>query len=74
MNKLFRSRTNSRLTGLCGGLAEWMNFSPTFIRLAVVIAAFCSFGTVLLIYFIASLIIPKEPYGHYDFHQTHHNY
>lgn len=74
MNKLYRSRTNSKLTGLCGGLAEWMGFSPTFIRLVVIISAFCSFGTTLLIYFIASLIVPKAPYGHYDYSNPYHNY
>jgi len=63
MNKLYRSRTNSWLTGLCGGIAEWLGISVALTRLAVFIAALCSFGTVLLIYFILSIVVPKAPYG-----------
>ena len=44
MNKLFRSTTDSKLTGLCGGIAEWIGVSPTIIRLIVAFAALCSFG------------------------------
>ncbi|MCS7459149.1 PspC domain-containing protein [Paenibacillus doosanensis] len=65
MNKLYRSTSNRRLTGLCGGLGEYLGISPTLLRLITVIAAFCSFGTTVLIYFIASLFIPKQSYMHY---------
>jgi phage shock protein PspC (stress-responsive transcriptional regulator) len=62
MRKLYRSRKDRVLTGLCGGIAEWMGASPTFIRLATVIAALFSFGSVLLIYFLCSLFVPSEPH------------
>ncbi|TXK86175.1 PspC domain-containing protein [Paenibacillus sp. N3.4] len=65
MNKLFRSSTDSKLTGLCGGIAEWLGVNPTLIRLIVVISALCSFGTVTLMYFIASMLVPKMPYSHF---------
>ncbi|SDD12615.1 phage shock protein C (PspC) family protein [Paenibacillus sp. UNCCL117] len=72
MNKLFRSRYNSKLTGLSGGLAEWTGISATLIRLIWIISAFCSFGTTILVYFIASLVIPKEPPAHsYDYDHGH---
>lgn len=64
MNKLFRSTTDSKLTGLCGGIAEWLGVNPTIIRLIVVIAALCSFGTVALLYFIGCILVPKMPYTH----------
>ncbi|GGA02332.1 PspC family transcriptional regulator [Paenibacillus marchantiophytorum] len=64
MNKLFRSTTDSKLTGLCGGMAEWLGVNATLIRLLLVAAALCSFGTVTLMYFAASLLIPKAPYSH----------
>ncbi|MNP75578.1 DNA-binding transcriptional activator PspC [compost metagenome] len=51
------------LTGLCGGLARHFNLDTTLVRLLVAAAAFFSFGTVLVIYIIASIIIPKETYG-----------
>jgi phage shock protein C len=72
MNKLFRSRTDSKLTGLCGGLAEWLGLNATLIRLLVIIAALCSFGTVVLIYMIGCLLVPKAPQSHYDFTPPYH--
>ncbi|MCY9692688.1 PspC domain-containing protein [Paenibacillus alginolyticus] len=64
MNKLFRSTTDSKFTGLCGGIAEWLGVNPTIIRLIVVFAALCSFGSVVLLYFIGSILVPKMPYSH----------
>lgn len=61
MKKLYRSRRDSKLFGLCGGLAEYLNVDSTILRLVVVITAFFSGGTVIPIYIIASLVIPKEP-------------
>jgi phage shock protein PspC (stress-responsive transcriptional regulator) len=49
-------------TGLCGGLARHFNLDTTLVRLLVAAAAFFSFGTVLFIYIIASILIPKESY------------
>ncbi|WP_248929721.1 PspC domain-containing protein [Paenibacillus hamazuiensis] len=62
MSKLYRSRTDRKVTGLCGGLAEWLNFDATLLRVIVVITAFFSGGVVIPLYFLASLVIPKEPY------------
>jgi phage shock protein PspC (stress-responsive transcriptional regulator) len=61
MRKLYRSRTDRTLTGLCGGIAAWMGISSIIVRLAVVVMALCSFGTVLLVYFLCSLVFPSEP-------------
>lgn len=61
MRKLYRSRRDSKLTGLCGGLAEYMNVDATLLRLVVVATAFFSGGTVIPLYVIASLVIPREP-------------
>jgi len=66
MNKLYRSRRDKLLAGVCGGLAEWLNVDATLLRVVVVITAIFSTGVpFILIYFIASLVIPKEP-GPYD--------
>ncbi|MFD0676962.1 MULTISPECIES: PspC domain-containing protein [unclassified Paenibacillus] len=62
MNKLQRSTSNRRLTGLCGGIAEFLGISPTLVRLLMIIAGLCSFGTTVIVYFIASLLIPKQSY------------
>jgi len=61
MNKLYRSRRDRKLFGLCGGLSDYLNVDPTLLRLVVVVTTFFSAGTVVPIYVIASVVIPKEP-------------
>jgi phage shock protein C len=61
MRKLYRSRRDSKLFGLCGGLAEMLNIDATLLRLVVVVTAFFSGGTVIPLYIVACLVIPKEP-------------
>lgn len=60
MKKLFRSTTDSKIAGLCGGIGQWLGIDSTIIRLLVVIAAFFSFGAVILAYFVATLFVPKD--------------
>lgn len=72
MNKLYRSATDNKITGLCGGIGEWLRIDSTVIRLVVVISLFISFGTTALLYFVASLLVPKAPYS--DFNYTNHYY
>ncbi|MBP1992373.1 PspC domain-containing protein [Paenibacillus eucommiae] len=69
MSKLYRSRRDKKVTGLCGGLAETLNVDATLLRLVVVVTAFFSAGTVILLYFVASMVIPKEP----GFYPPHHD-
>ena len=61
MSKLYRSRRDKKVTGLCGGLAEAMNVDATLLRLLVVITTIFTGGTVIFIYFVAAIVIPKEP-------------
>jgi phage shock protein PspC (stress-responsive transcriptional regulator) len=56
--KLYRSRTNRLLCGVCGGLGEYMNIDPTIIRLLLVLLCFT--GTGIVAYIIAAIIIPDE--------------
>jgi phage shock protein C len=62
MKKLYRSRRDSKLFGLCGGLADTLNVDATLLRLVVIITAVFSGGfPVIVLYVIASMVIPKEP-------------
>ena len=61
MKKLFRSKSNRMLFGVCGGLGEYLNTDPTVIRILWVILAFSSLGFALLLYLIMALLIPDEP-------------
>jgi len=69
MKKLYLSRTDNKLTGLCGGIAQWLGIDATIVRLVTVIAALFSLGSVLVVYLLSSWIVPKEPvFGGYDYH------
>ncbi len=67
MNKLYRSTSDAKIMGLCGGLAEKWHMDATLLRLFVAGTAFFSGGTVIPLYFIAAIIIPKEPSLNYSY-------
>ena len=60
MNKrLYKSKINKMLCGVCGGIAEYFNLDPTLIRL--VWAVFCALGgSGIIAYIIAAIIIPDN--------------
>ncbi len=58
--KLYRSLDNRMICGVCAGVGEYFNIDPTLIRLLWVILTIGGFGTGLLIYIIAAIIIPVE--------------
>ena len=58
--KLYRSRENAMLAGVCGGIGEFFDIDPTIVRLAWVILGFCG-GVGLWAYIIAAMIIPQRP-------------
>ena len=61
MKKLYRSRKDSKIAGVCGGIAEYFNIDSTIIRLLAIITIFFGGGGVVS-YLIAWLIIPLEPF------------
>ena len=58
--KLYRSRTDSKIAGVCGGLAEYFGIDPTLVRLLFVLGLIFVGGT-LLAYIILAIVIPEEP-------------
>ena len=58
--KLYRSRTDKMISGVCGGLADYLTLDPTVVRL-IFIVLFLLGGHGLLIYLILLLIMPLEP-------------
>lgn len=58
--KLYKSRKDKRIFGVCGGIAEYLNVSSVFVRILWIVGIFASFGTGIFIYFIAAFIMPKE--------------
>jgi phage shock protein C len=58
--KLFRSRHNRMLAGVCGGLAEYFNIDPTLMRVITIVLAFTPFVPVIIIYLLLWLLIPER--------------
>ena len=58
--RLYRSRTDRMLAGVCGGLAEYFNIDPVIIRVITVVAALMALGG-FLAYIILWIVVPEEP-------------
>ena len=58
--KLYRSKEDRWVAGVCGGLAEYLDIDPIIVRLIALILVLCAGGG-LLIYIIAWLVVPEEP-------------
>jgi phage shock protein PspC (stress-responsive transcriptional regulator) len=58
--KLYRSKTDKKVAGVCGGLAKYLGIDITVVRLICLLA--CLFtGIGLVAYIVAALVIPEEP-------------
>ncbi len=60
MKRLYRSRTNKIIAGVCGGIADYTNIDPTVIRLLWLLLSLI-WGAGIVAYIIAWIIIPEEP-------------
>lgn len=57
--RLYKSRKNKMIGGVCGGLAEYFNMDPTIVR--IVAALLCLLkGAGLIVYIIACLVMPYD--------------
>jgi phage shock protein C len=58
--KLYRSRADKKVAGVCAGLAKYLNIDVTLIRLIWALVVICG-GAGLLAYLVCALVIPEEP-------------
>ncbi len=58
--RLYRSRRERKLAGVCGGIAEYFNLDPSLVRLGWLVIVFAA-GSGILAYIIAAIVIPDEP-------------
>lgn len=61
IKRLYRSRSDRIIGGVCGGLGEYLSIDPTVIRILYVLFALTG-GSGIFIYLILLLIIPEEPW------------
>ena len=58
--RLYRSRSQRMIGGVCGGLGTFLDIDPTIVRVILVILTF-PFPITILAYFIMLLVVPEEP-------------
>jgi phage shock protein C len=58
--KLYRSRNDRIISGVCGGLGEFFGIDPTLIRIIFILLLIFG-GSGLIIYLVMLLIVPEEP-------------
>jgi phage shock protein PspC (stress-responsive transcriptional regulator) len=59
---LYRSRQHKLIAGVCGGLAEWLGWDPTVVRVLYVVLSIASVGFPgAIAYIILWMVMPKEP-------------
>ena len=63
--RLYRSGKDRILGGVCGGIAEYFNVDPVLVRLLWVLISL-AWGTGILLYIIAWIIIPGNPKHKWD--------
>jgi len=60
MKRLYRSHTDKKVAGICGGVGEYLDVDPTVVRLGtVIIALVTAIFPVVIGYIIAWIIIPE---------------
>lgn len=61
--KLYRSRNNRMLVGVCAGLADFFGIDPTIVRLIFALGTLFGFGSFLFIYIVLFIVVPEESLG-----------
>lgn len=59
IKRLYRSRDNRMIAGVCAGLAEYVEIDPTIVRLLFVLGIFAG-GATFWAYLVMMLVIPEE--------------
>lgn len=58
--RLYRSRSNRMIAGVCGGIAEYFGIDPTVVRIAFLVSLLIP-GPQAIFYLVAWVVIPEEP-------------
>lgn len=65
---LFRSDSNRIIAGVCGGIGEYFDVDPTFIRILFVLITLFG-GSGIFIYFVLWILVPSRNHGGFSFHE-----
>ena len=60
--KLYRSKTDQKIAGVCAGLAEYLNIDVSIVRVIWALIALTA-GVGILLYIVCAFVIPEKPDG-----------
>jgi len=58
--RLYKSRNDKKISGVCGGIANYFDIDPTIVRIAWVLFSL-AYGSGIIAYIIFALVMPEEP-------------
>ena len=58
--RLYRSRSDRMISGVCAGLGEYLGIDPTVVRLLFLLGLFAG-GSTVPVYIVMMIIVPEEP-------------
>ena len=58
--KLYRSKKERMIAGVCGGIGEYLNADPTIVRLIWAFATIITAGLGIIAYAVAWIIVPEK--------------
>ena len=59
MKRLYKSNTDKKIAGVCGGIAEYFNIDSTLVRIGWIFLI-CAFGTGVIAYILCAIIMPSN--------------
>jgi phage shock protein C len=59
--KLFRSRNNRMIGGVCAGIGDFFGIDPTIVRLLFVFSVIFGYGITVLLYLVLFIVVPEAP-------------
>jgi phage shock protein C len=63
VKRLYRSRNERMIAGICGGLGEYFSIDPTLVRLIFVFGTIITGTGLFWAYLIMLLVVPEEPFA-----------
>jgi len=62
--RLYRSRSDRMVAGVCGGLADYFDVDPTLVRVLAVLLTWATAGLGIVAYIVLAVVVPEEPPGY----------
>ncbi len=59
--RLYRSRTDSVIGGVCGGVAEYLDVDPSIVRIIWAILGLVTGGIFVVLYVVMWIVVPEAP-------------